>query len=161
MEQGAGFGQLGVVADVALAMLLGGSIGLERELAGKPAGLRTLMLVAGTSALLVDLSRTLIATFENAPGPLRADPIRTIQAIVIGISFLGAGTIYRTGGQDVEGLTTAATILVASSLGIAVALGQHVVAGGTTLLVLAVLMGLGRFERWMKRRGAAPTAPGP
>lgn len=152
--------EIRVLVQVAFAMALGGLIGLERELAGKPAGLRTLILVAGVSALLVDLSRIMIASFE-AEAIVRPDPVRVIQAIVLGISFLGAGTIFRS-RDGIEGLTTAASVLVASAVGICVGAGRWKIAVGTTLLVLLALVGFGALEdllhRFTGRR--APRKPG-
>ena len=88
-----------IVGEVALAMLLGAVIGYEREAANKPAGLRTHMLVSGAAALLVGLGFALI---EEAAGredqTIAADPTRIVQAIIIGIGFLGAGTIFKGNG---------------------------------------------------------------
>lgn len=143
--------QVLILGEVAVAMLLGGLVGLERELAGKPAGLRTHILVAAAAALLVGLGNAIIQKFGVANGSpgLRADPIRIIEAIITGISFLGAGTIFRSKqGEEVEGLTTAASILLCAAIGICVALGQWVLAFGVTLITLAVLRGLRFVERW-------------
>ena len=134
--------QFAILIDVAIAMALGGLIGLEREIAEKPAGFRTHTLVAGAAALLVGLSDILLQRFsvEIYDGILRTDPIRIVEAIITGISFLGAGTIFRSrDDQTVEGLTTAASILVASTIGISVSLDQYVLAIGVTLLSLFVL----------------------
>src|SRR5687767_7867318 len=102
--------QLEVLAEVALAMLLGGLIGFERELAERPAGLRTHMMVAGAATLLVALGDVfLLRVTEGSARELHADPIRIVEAVVTGVSFLGAGAIFRRGGESpVEGLTTAA-----------------------------------------------------
>ena len=141
--------QLGIIGEVALAMLLGGLIGLEREVADKPAGFRTQMLVAGAAALLVGLANAIIKVFlteENAN--VTADPVRIVEAIVAGVSFLGAGTIFRSKDQrEVEGLTTAASILLSAAIGISVALRQFVIAVGVTLLALAVLRLLSIVEK--------------
>ena len=134
--------QFAILIDVAIAMALGGLIGLEREIAEKPAGFRTHTLVAGAAALLVGLSDILLQRFtvEIYNGILRTDPIRIVEAIITGISFLGAGTIFRSrDDQTVEGLTTAASILVASAIGISVALDQYILVIGVTLLSLFVL----------------------
>ena len=142
--------QLEIIGEVALAMLLGGIIGMERERANKPAGFRTHMLVAGASALLVGLADALLHRYGGggADGPVRSDPIRVVEAIITGISFLGAGTIFRRGeGRAVEGLTTAASLLLSGALGIAVALRQFILAGGITALALVVLWGLKSLER--------------
>lgn len=147
--------QLSVIARVAFAMLLGGLIGLEREYARKPAGFRTHMLVSGAAALLVGLADVLVAQFalaQESPLFLRADPIRIVEAIIAGVAFLGAGTIFRSGqGKNMEGLTTAASILLAAGVGIAVALQQIVTAIGVTLLGLLVL----RFVRIVEPRHRA------
>ncbi len=148
----AGISQLQILAYVALAMLLGGTIGLEREFADKPAGLRTHMLVAGAAALLVMLGHVVIQSFgvgQENPS-LRSDPVRIIEAVITGVSFLGAGTIIRQGpGRRVEGLTTAASILFAAALGVCVALGQLVLALGVTTLALLTLRGASYVERWL------------
>jgi putative Mg2+ transporter-C (MgtC) family protein len=145
-----------VLAEVALAMLLGGVVGAERELAGKPAGFRTHMLVAGAAALLVGLAFSLVSTSMQSTwtGAVTADPIRILQAIIIGVGFLGGGTIVRDrSGRHVEGLTTAASLLMASGIGAAVALRQFVLAVGVAVLVAVVLRALGILEARL-RRGA-------
>jgi putative Mg2+ transporter-C (MgtC) family protein len=147
--------QFWILAYVGLAMLLGAAIGLERELEDKPAGLRTHMLVAGAAALLVALSDVTIEHFNVALGSelVRSDPIRIIQAVVTGVSFLGAGTIIRrSSARQVEGLTTAASILFAAAVGVCVALSQLVSAVGVTALVLVTLRGVGYFEQWLEQR---------
>jgi putative Mg2+ transporter-C (MgtC) family protein len=142
--------QLRVVLEVALAAVLGGLIGVEREIADKPAGFRTLMLVAGASALLMNLGEILLGWFGPSGMPGSPDPTRVIQAIVTGISFLGAGTIIRRAREErVEGLTTAAAILFAAAVGISVAVHRLVLAVGVTLLALIVLIGMRSVERWL------------
>jgi len=132
--------QLEILGSVIIAMILGGIIGFEREHADKPAGLRTHMLVAGAATLLVSLGSALVATVEINPSLIRSDPIRIVEAIITGISFLGAGTIMRRRGEgNVEGLTTAASLLFVAGIGIAVGTGQYVTAVGMTLLGLLVL----------------------
>ncbi len=148
------FSQLGILGEVALAMLLGGLIGFERELADKPAGFRTQMLVAGAAALLVGLGDALLARFATSQ-LVQSDPIRIVEAIVTGISFLGAGTIFRRSrSEQVEGLTTAASILLSAAVGISVALRQFTLAVGVTVLSLIVLRGLTIIEKrlWPKRK---------
>lgn len=146
--------QFEIIGEVALAMLLGGVIGFEREMADKPAGFRTQMLVAGAAALLVGLGDAMLLRFltegkSNATG----DPIRIVEAIVTGISFLGAGTIFRRdASEQVQGLTTAASILLCAAVGISVALRQFVLAIGVTVLALIVLRGLTVVEKRLARR---------
>jgi putative Mg2+ transporter-C (MgtC) family protein len=121
-----------------LASVLGGAIGMERELSGKPAGFRTNLLICVGAALLTELSVTIGAVAN-------ADPGRIAAQIVSGIGFLGAGTIIQSKGT-VIGLTTAATLWVVSAIGIAVGAGQFVEAIGTTVLVLVALLLLGKVE---------------
>jgi len=147
--------QVRILASVALAMVLGAAIGLEREVKDKPAGLRTHMLVAGAAALLVALSDVAVSRFnvDLGTGLVRSDPIRIIEAVITGISFLGAGTILRHKGSDhVEGLTTAASLLFVAALGICVALSQVLLAIGVTVLVLVTLRGVGFVRRWSAHR---------
>jgi putative Mg2+ transporter-C (MgtC) family protein len=146
--------QFQVISEVALAMLLGGLVGLERELADKPSGLRTHMIVAGAAALLVGLGDALLGRFNaSVDVGIRTDPIRIVEAIIAGVSFLGAGTIFRRGkGEQVEGITTAASLLLVSAIGISVALRQHVLAVGVTVLALTVLRGVNLIERWLDGR---------
>jgi len=127
-----------LLAALLLASALGGAIGLERELSGKPAGFRTNLLICVGAALLTELS---VAIGDAA----NADPGRIAAQIVSGIGFLGAGTIIQSRGT-VIGLTTAATLWVVSAIGIAVGAGQYAEAIGTTLLVLAALLLLGKVE---------------
>lgn len=141
--------QLEIMGEVAFAMLLGGVIGFEREMADKPAGFRTQMLVAGAAALLVGLADAMLRRFAmDSSIHASSDPIRIVEAIVTGISFLGAGTIFRRDRtEQVEGLTTAASILLCAAVGISVALRQFVLAVGVTLLALFVLRGLTAIEK--------------
>jgi putative Mg2+ transporter-C (MgtC) family protein len=143
-----------VLFEVAAAMLLGALIGLDREAAEKPAGIRTHMLVAGAAAFLVSLGQLSVEQFGNLLGAelIRADPIRVIEAVITGVSFLGAGTIIRRQSQeDVKGLTTAASILFAATVGIGVALSQWITVLGATGMVLITLRLLPPIERWLKK----------
>jgi len=138
---------------IGIAAALGGLVGLEREWSGKPAGLRTHMLVAAAACLFMILGHATLDAFsdEQFAGTLGADPIRIMQAIVVGISFLGAGTIIEGAHRRVEGLTTAASVLLVSGIGIAVAIGQVLLAGCVTVLALVTLVALGLAERrWGK-----------
>ena len=133
-------------------------MGLERELADKPAGLRTHMLVAGSSSLLVVLGDIMITNYGGSSlgGVIRADPIRIMEAIITGISFLGAGTIiFRNRDETVEGLTTAASILFSAAIGIAVALQQYLLASFLTVIAIVILLGLGYIEgfvQWLRKQ---------
>jgi putative Mg2+ transporter-C (MgtC) family protein len=145
--------ELLLLLHVATAMALGGLVGVERETAAKPAGLRTHMLVAGSDALLVGLGQIALNQYPDArtDGLVRADPIRIIVAVITGVSFLGAGTIIR-GDRSVHGLTTAASLLMTSAMGVAVGLAQFVVACGTAVLMLVTLRAVPAIERLVRRR---------
>lgn len=131
--------RLDLAVKLIAAILIGGGIGLERELKGKPAGLRTNILICVGSALLMDLSMNLAAVHGGDPGRIAAQ-------VVTGIGFLGAGTILHTRGQ-ITGLTSAATIWVVAALGLTIGAGYFVEALGSTVTVMIVLVGLGWVER--------------
>ena len=150
--------ELKVAGEVGLAMLLGGLIGLEREAARKPAGFRTHMLVAGSAALIIGAGHALVQVFgeHNA---VRSDPIGLIGAIVTGVSFLGAGTIFRRKQiEAVEGLTTAASLLFCAALGVCVSLERFVLALSVTGLALVVLRGVRFVEEWILARSRGASA---
>ncbi len=134
--------RLDLLGRLVLAAALGGAIGIERELEGKPAGLRTNLLICVGAALLTELS---VLVYELAGSAASADPARIAAQIVSGIGFLGAGTIIQARGS-VSGLTTAATLWVVAAIGIAVGAGAWGEAVGATVLVIAALVLLGRLE---------------
>jgi len=140
--------QLQTVGAVLIAAVLGGVVGMEREMADRPAGLRTHAILAAAACLLVSLPDALLEYYslEMAPEILRADPIRVVEAVVTGTAFLGAGTIFRDREHGVEGLTTAASLLLVGSIGISVALKQLLTAVLVTILTLLLL----RAARWFK-----------
>ncbi len=138
--------RLDLLIKLLLAVLLGGIIGFEREIAGKPAGLRTNILICIGAALLMDLS--LRVGFVD--GKRIGDPGRIAAQIVSGVGFLGAGTIMQAQGV-VTGLTSAATIWVVAAIGMAVGAGYYVEGVGAGLLVTFVLAGLGGLEHWVRR----------
>jgi putative Mg2+ transporter-C (MgtC) family protein len=144
---------------VAIAMFLGAVLGAEREIAHKPAGLRTHMLISAASALLVALEDPIIWRFFNpATAPIvRADTLRILSAVITAVGFLGAGTIIRRANEDrVEGLTTAASMLLAAIIGLAAGLRQFPLAIGVTVLTLVALRGLLKIERRMRRDAPRP-----
>lgn len=146
--------EIQLLGKILLAALLGGLVGIEREFAEKPAGLRTHMLVGSVSTLLVILGTRIVGAFDQQ-NVITADPIRILQAIVIGISFLGAGTILKYGAEDkqtVEGLATSASILSVAAIGIAVALSAYILATGATFLNLIVNWGLMPVVTYVRRR---------
>ena len=111
-----------------LAVLFGGLIGLEREVVHRPAGLRTHMLVSLGSALFI-----LLALEEFS-----SEVPRIIAGVATGIGFLGAGTIFKT-KNEVQGLTTAASIWTVAAVGMAVGLGYYLMTIIAVVLVLIVL----------------------
>src|SRR5467141_2516709 len=147
--------RLELMLQVGLATLLGGAIGLERELGGKPAGLRTNILICIGSVLYTHLSIAMLSAIAGAGGT-GTDPTRVAWQIVTGVGFIGAGTILHARGA-VVGLTSAATIWVVAAIGVALGGTFYWEAAGTTLLVLVVLQGLGRVERLVARQSTRST----
>ena len=128
-----------VVLRLLAAVVLGGLVGLEREAAGRAAGLRTHVLVSLGSALIM---LTNIHLFEVYSGLADIDVTRMAAQVVSGIGFLGAGTIIRS-GPTVRGLTTAASLWVVAAVGMATGCGFIKAAVFTTLLVLLGLIVFG------------------
>lgn len=118
---------------VALAALLGGLIGIDRELRGHAAGLRTNILVAASAAAFADVS---INGFADLRG---YDPSRVASDVVSGIGFLGAGAIFAAGGRP-RGLTTAAALWASAAIGLSVGVGRWQVATGLVVLSLVALV---------------------
>lgn len=134
-----------------LAALLGGVVGLEREIHGRPAGIRTYLILSLGTALLMVLSEYLLVAFHGKyPGISQGDPGRIAGQAITGIGFLGAGVIIRY--QDtVRGLTTAACVWLVCSVGLAVGAGFYVVGVTVTLLTLLALIGLKAVEQRMRK----------
>jgi putative Mg2+ transporter-C (MgtC) family protein len=140
--------QLRMLADVLLAAVLAGAVGWERESAGKQAGLRTHIVVGVCGALALSVVETILARYQGAPQTLRMDPVRGLEAVVTGVSFIVAGTIFvARDKRHVLGLTTGASVLASALLGCAVAMHVYALAIGTTVLLLIVLRGLSALER--------------
>ncbi len=135
--------RLDLLLRLSLAVVLGGAIGLERELQRKAAGLRTNILICVGAALFTELS--IAMSFASG------DPARIAAQIVTGVGFLGAGTIIQARGI-VTGLTTAATMWLVAAIGMAVGFGALLEATGATLLVLLVLSVLRPIERVIAAR---------
>jgi putative Mg2+ transporter-C (MgtC) family protein len=142
---------------LAAALLAGGAIGLDRELGGRPAGLRTHMLVAVGSALVV-------LTMGSVGSS--SDVSRVIQGVLTGIGFLCAGEILhrmRDGHEHVKGLTSAASLWVTAAIGMAAGLGLWRLVASGALLTLVVLIVIRRFEPWRRpsaEGGSAKHPPG-
>ena len=130
-----------------VAALLAALLGWEREAARKSAGLRTHMLVGIASALYTSIAELSVADIHPGSRGFQADPIRAVQAVAIGIGFLGSGVIFVSRHQDrVQGLTTAASIWATAAIGIAAGLAHYLLAVGATVLLLFVLRVLVRFD---------------
>jgi putative Mg2+ transporter-C (MgtC) family protein len=127
-----------VLIRLLLAAVLGGAIGLERELKRKPAGLRTNMFICFGAAMFTILSERLAADFSG-------DHTRIAAQIIPGIGFIGAGSILHSRG-NVQGLTSAATMFVVASIGMACGGGLYLVAAFATLLLVVALNALGVIE---------------
>lgn len=121
-----------------LSAALGGSIGLERTIHRKPAGIRTNMFICMGAAMFTILS-------DIIPDASIGDRTRIASNIVQGVGFLGAGAILHSKG-GVSGLTTAATIWVVASIGIAAGAGHYLLATFATMIILVALNLLGSFE---------------
>jgi putative Mg2+ transporter-C (MgtC) family protein len=146
------------VGRLLVAAVLGGVLGLEREIAGKPAGLRTNLLICVGAALFMEMSISAAALSnpENVISGryLDADRTRIAAQIVSGIGFLGAGAILQSRG-NIIGLTTAATIWVVAAIGMAVGAQAYIEAIGATILVYLALRALSRVEVAVTRRWAS------
>jgi len=136
------------VVPLLVALLVGAIIGFEREIHGRPAGLRTHMLVCLASAVLIQASRVVPHTLVPQSDAFRLimDPNRLAAGIMTGIGFLGAATVIRSGDM-VRGITTGATVWTTTGLGIVVGQGEYVLALAASVLVLVILAVVDRFTR--------------
>ena len=134
-----------LVTRLVTAMILGAVIGAQREAIGKPAGLRTHMLVAMGGALFV------LAPLQSG---MDLDGMsRVIQGIITGIGFIGGGAILKLQEQRaIEGLTTAAGIWLTAAVGITAGLGRWGLAVTGTILAWITLSLIGRIEGWMNQK---------
>ncbi len=134
-----GVGLSSTLVKLLLASVLGGAIGLERQLRHKPAGLRTNMFICFGAAMFTILSRQLAG--------VESDSARIAAQIIPGIGFIGAGSILHA-RASVTGLTTAATLFVVASVGMAAGGGLYWTALLATVVILVSLVLLGRAEAW-------------
>jgi putative Mg2+ transporter-C (MgtC) family protein len=125
-----------------VAVLCSTVVGLERQVRGKPVGVRTAILICVSTFVFVKLG----ATF----GGERADPTRVLGQVVTGVGFLGAGVILSRGGV-VTGVTTAAVIWILAAIGATIAFGQFLAAGAYALLTVVVLVGVDLLESTFRR----------
>lgn len=134
-----------------LALLLGVLVGLNREKARKPAGVKTLSLVCLGSALVMLVSIDLFFMFNGPDNNI--DPGRIAAQVVTGVGFLGAGSIIHAQGGLVSGLTTAASIWAVAGIGLACGAGLYALAAMATLLAVGSLMVLNRLMPTLEKQG--------
>lgn len=138
-----------VIKRLVLSAIIGGLIGIEREVHNRPAGLRTHILVTIGSTLIMLVS--IDGLYRIGDGVIKSDPYRLAAQVVSGIGFLGAGTIMRT-GNSIKGLTTAASLWVSAGIGLAIGTGYYLGGIITAAIVLITLMSLGFIERKFFRK---------
>jgi len=135
--------QFFVLLKIFIAAILSGVVGLEREWQNKPAGLRTHMIVGSATCLLISIGSLLILDYSEDSrimAALRTDPLRVIEAIVVvGVSFIGAGTILKSEKEEkIKYLTTSAALLFAAGVGISVGLELYILAAGVSIIGLLI-----------------------
>ena len=141
-----------VIGRLLLAYLLGGLVGLEREVHGRPAGVRTYLLLSLGSALIMVISEYLFVKFQGQiPGvAVSVDPGRIAAHAITGIGFLGAGVILRY-KDTIRGLTTAACVWVVCAVGLAIGGGFYLFGTLVTGLTVTSLLILKKVEKMLKR----------
>jgi putative Mg2+ transporter-C (MgtC) family protein len=134
-----------IAARLAIALVLGGILGFDREVRNRPAGIRTHMLVAMASALFTIVALEIVSVV-GPKDDVSSDPVRVIEAVTAGVAFLAAGTIIRAGGR-VEGVTTGAGLWLAGAVGLACGLGLWAVAAIAVAFGVFVLVAIGLVTR--------------
>ncbi|TDL79831.1 MgtC/SapB family protein [Palleronia sediminis] len=137
------------------ALVLGGIVGVEREVRSKPAGLRTHMLVSIAACLFTLVGLELAQLDFGGDEVKRVDPLRLIEAVTAGVAFLAAGLIFTSGGK-VRNITTGASLWMSGAIGLACGAGQIGLAALATVLTLVVIALFGRIERALARRDDSP-----
>ncbi len=147
-----GSSDLAILAKLLLAALAGALVGMEREKHGRPAGLRTNMLVGVGACTMMIISEAFYLKYGAVAGDsvLRIDPARTAAQIITGIGFLGAGVILKD-GSTVRGLTTAATLWVVAGLGMSFGMGFLSLGVLSTILVLFGLIFMRKVDVLIKK----------
>ena len=135
--------EVSVIVRLLLAVLLGGIIGFERGRAGRPAGLRTHILVCLGAALAMMTNQFIFENFAES------DPTRMAAQVISGIGFLGAGTILVTGRHQVRGLTTAAGLWATACMGLAIGTGFYLAAIVSCILIAFVIEILHKFDNML------------
>ena len=138
-----------IIIRLLLGALLGGIIGFEREVHGRSAGFRTQLIVCLAAVLIMITSENYYHHIRDLDATLRIDPARISAGAIIGIGFLGAGVIIKS-GYAVRGLTTAASIWIVSAIGLAIGGGLYFEGIATTFLTVLALMLLRTVEKKIK-----------
>ena len=143
---------LEIILRLVLASFLGGLVGLEREVHGRAAGVRTYLLVSLGSALIMIVSEYLVFKYQGKfPGDfLRVDPGRIAAQAITGIGFLGAGVILRY-KNSIRGLTTAACMWVVCAVGLAIGSGYYLFGSVVSGIAILSLLGLKRFKKTLSK----------
>lgn len=147
--------QLRIFLDIIITSALLAFVGFERETAHKPAGLRTNMIVGGASCLVVSIIPELIDFVGDAgyQDIIQPDPIRVIEALLVGIGFIGAGSVMKSRAEnEIKGLTTAATILYSTGIGITVAIHLYLLAISVTILIIIINYSVNRWARSLVKK---------
>lgn len=148
-----------IVLRLGAAVLFGGIIGYEREMKERPAGLRTNMMVSLAAAMFTLLMNELVAEGAVAGDHIKIDTLRIIEAVIAGVAFLGAGAIFRSGGE-VGGLTTGASLWMSGALGVASGSGFIALAAVGVVFSVVVLIVVGRFEAHVLNTKPVPPSSG-
>ena len=143
---------LAVALRIVVAAILGGVIGLEREIKNRAAGLRTYMLVCVGACLVMLTNQYIVQVFGTG------DPVRMGAQVVSGIGFLGAGTIIVTRRSQIKGLTTAAGLWSAAGVGLAIGIGFYEAAIAGSLVIFVVMTLFQRLDAGMRKRSSRVSA---
>jgi putative Mg2+ transporter-C (MgtC) family protein len=135
------------------AVVFGLLLGLDRELRGHDAGIRTHMLVALGAAVMTIIAFELFDALQARHREAAGDPLRVIEGVVTAVGFLGGGAIIR-GNGEVQGLTTAANIWLCGAVGLACGAGHYVLAAITFGFTVAIVTGMYLIKRWVASEAA-------
>ncbi|NOZ68094.1 MAG: MgtC/SapB family protein [Deferribacteres bacterium] len=150
-----------IITRILLGAIIGGIIGFEREVHGRAAGFRTQLIVCLAAVLIMIVSENYYYYIPNTDPNLRIDPARISAGALIGIGFLGAGVIIKS-GYAIRGLTTAASIWIVSAIGLAIGGGLYLAAtvtGATTVIALWVLRILEKKIKILRFRNISVSVP--
>jgi putative Mg2+ transporter-C (MgtC) family protein len=138
-----------IVIRLLLGAAIGGLIGFEREIHGRAAGFRTQLIVCVAAVLIMIISENYYHYMQGLDQSLRIDPARIASSALVGIGFLGAGVIIKS-GFSIRGLTTAASIWIVSAVGLAIGAGLYFEGAVTAVITIIALMTLRMIERKIK-----------